>query len=132
MLVELWRSRRERSRTWRYHWTRELIVAEAKALETHTVVAPVESVHRHIEEDETRAWTTNKGWTTDKDRTTDWGETNTARARRRTKVSNPRNPTSGITLTVNSERDIEDYRAKRISSAVKGNLGVDIEIGLLR
>ena len=71
VLVELWRSRRGRSRTWRCHWTGERIIVEDKELEIHVVAAPVESMHGHVEEDGTRAWTTNKGWTADKDRTTD-------------------------------------------------------------
>ena len=133
VLVELWRRSRGGPRTWRCHRIGELIAAEDKALETHAVaLAPVEPVHGHVEEDETRAQTTDKGWTTDKGRTTDWEETNTARARRRTKVSNSRNPTPGKTYAINFERDIDAYRTKRISSIVKGNLGVDREIGLLR
>ena len=132
VLVKLWRSRRGKSRTWRCHRTGERIVAQAKKLEIHAVAALVESVHGYVEEDGTRAWTTNKGWTADKDRTTDWRETSTSRTRRRTKVSNPRNPTPGIILAVNSESDIEDYRTESISSTVKSNLGVDREIGLLR
>ena len=72
VLVELWRRSRGRPRTWRCHRIGELIIVEVKALETHVVaLAPVEPVHGHVEEDETRAWTTDKGWTTD------WEETNT-------------------------------------------------------
>ena len=127
VLVELWRRRRGRPRTWRCHRIGELISTEVKAIETHAVaLAPLEPVHGHEEEDETRAWTTDKGWTMDRE------ETNKARARRRTKVSNPRNPTPGKIYAVNFERDIDAYRAKRTSSTVNGSLCVDREIGLLR
>ena len=67
VLVELWKSRRGSSRTWRRHWTGALIAAETETLEAHAIVAPVELVHGRVEEDGTKDLTTYKDWTADKD-----------------------------------------------------------------
>ena len=121
VLVELRRRRRGRPRAWRYHRIGELISAKVKTIETHAVaVTPLEPVHGHAKEDET------KGWMTDKE------ETNTGRVRRRTKVNKPRNPTLGKVYAINFERDVGAYRAKRTSLPVNGRLYVEREAGLLK
>ena len=73
-----------------------------------------------------------KGWMADKDRTSDWRKTSTVRIRRKTKVSNPRNPMPCISLAINFVSVIVDYRVESIGSTMKDRLGIDREIELLR
>ena len=102
MLVELWRSRRGRSRTW------------------------------SVEADGTRDRSMDRGLTANKDRTLDWRETSIARRRKKNKVSNPRNPTPCLSLAVNLVCVLVDYRVVNTGSKTKYRLSIDSEREMLR
>ena len=94
--------------------------------------SPAELVHGRVEADSTRDQMTDKGWTADKDRTLDWRETSTARRRKKTKVSNPRNPTPCLSLAVNFVCVLIDYRVENTGSKIKDGLSIDSEREMLR
>ena len=89
VLVEL-RRNKGRPRAWRWHRIVELILVKVKMIETQpAALAPLEPVHGYADEDDTKG------------RTTDREETNTAQARRPTKVSESRNPILVKISTIN-------------------------------